>query len=909
MVGYSLGEYVAACLAGVISLEDSLKLVAERSRLIESLPPGALVAAGLSNESLLPLLGDDLSVMAVNGPEQSVVSGPPDAINALQAKLDSMGTAYRRLQASHAFHSKMMEPIFESVVDLARTVELRPPQIQYISNVTGTWIRAEEATDPVYWARHMCQPVRFSESVEELLKDRQRLFLEVGPPLLSTLIQQHPAAASGDEQPITINLLRHSYETQPDLAHALQALGKLWLLGVQPDWPGFYANERRRRLLLPTYPFERQRYWIDTQVDRQYAGQSIADAANGEWFYVPSWKRAPLVSKQAGALSTGSNLSKRESNRQNEAGAEWWVLLDEGGLGDGLADQLERLGHRVTRLHRGDSFNRLGPTSFTVGGEDRDDYAKVITEQGGPPGAIVYLWSLPGGSPLSQLSTQHSALSTSPGADLFELSSALQLSTQHSALSTPLWIVSDRMHEVTGDEMLQPEQAGVLGASTAIERQFSSLNIRNIDVVLNHHDDSGQRERLAGRIVSELVKGSTERIVAYRGSHRWVPTVAVTEVNGNGVARNVVDRPYLIVNGLGPFGLPFCQHLSKEICRKLILIESSGLPPRDAWDEWLAGDVQEGLVSARIRGVRSLEEHGEVMLAATDLSNPDQVRLLMKDAKDRFGGVQGAIYFLEPETACESHETNGRLASNIRSLLVLDELLRNDDLEIRLLVSHTRGKDAFTASDCAFSLFLDAFASQSARNGHQNWTSVTWELSSAGSGREYFSQAIDRLFHLDGSPQVIVSTEPLVEGWSKIGALLENSPVEAESGGAAAHYPRPALRVEYVSPRTEVEETIADIWRDLLGVDQVGIHDNFLELGGDSLLAVRLISRMRDEFHQDLPIRLIFEASTVAELAKAVAPKTALSENLEIAELMSMLDSLSEEEVEQELLKRRAEEA
>jgi acyl transferase domain-containing protein/acyl carrier protein len=264
VLGYSLGEYAAATVAGVLSLADALALVAGRARLIAELPAGAMLAVGLAAEELQPLLGEELSLAAINGPEQSVAAGSPEAVAALEALLASRGAACRRLRTSHAFHSRQMAAIFDRAVALAAGVELRPPAIPCLSNVSGTWLTAEQATDPTYWARHMCEPVRFSTAIAELRREPGRVVVELGPgKSLGSLILQHPSSRDGEETAV-LAAMRHSYEAQPDQRYALTALAKLWLLGVEPDWAGLHAGERRRRVLLPTYPFERQRYWIET---------------------------------------------------------------------------------------------------------------------------------------------------------------------------------------------------------------------------------------------------------------------------------------------------------------------------------------------------------------------------------------------------------------------------------------------------------------------------------------------------------------------------------------------------------------------------------------------------------------------------------------------------------------------
>ncbi|MFP5264070.1 MAG: SDR family oxidoreductase [Blastocatellia bacterium] len=892
LVGYSLGEYVAACLAGVFSLEDGLKLVAERARMIESLPAGALLAVGLSEDEISPLLGDELSLMAVNGPAQCVASGPPDAIEAFQSRLDAIGASYRRLQATHAFHSRMMSPIFDSVVELASSVELRNPQIPYLSNVTGKWIQPDEATDPAYWARHLCLPVRFSEGVEELLSDHRRVFLEAGPPLLSSLVQQHPAAQGG-EPPVTLNLMRHSYETVPDLAYALQGLGKLWMLGAQPDWETLHAGEQRRRVSLPTYPFQRSRYWIDAQADRQYVGASTADPSRAEWFYVPLWKRTLPPAPANGASSD-------EARR-------WWVLADEGGLGESLADRLESAGIRITRLRMGDTFNETAPGHFTVRSKELEDFAALLNAEGETPDSIVYLWGL--------RSSGQKAASQEAGATLVDQvieGGALSLLALSEALRGPLdgrslklWMVSDRLHEVTGEEVLQPEQADLLGACTAIGRDLPGLKIRNLDVMRR---DGGAHEikRLVDQLLSEMINESSERVVAYRGGHRWVPMLAAANVeegkrlNGSSNGRG----NWLVINGLSSVGLSFCEHLSENFGQGLTLIEPPGFPPRELWDEWIANDTGEGLVTAKIKRIRAIEARAEIRMLSTDLRDINEARALIRELSQPSGLPLGVVFVFEPGSAAAGGNSleNRLMRSKYEGLFVLDEVLREHELTSKLLVWHTRGGGPHSAADDGLALFLDTFAASSARNRHQPWTSVTWEVS-AEAGNEHISNAIGRLLHLHKTPQVIVSLEPLTEGWNKMSALISDS-APLPTSEPISHYPRPSLRVVYVPPRTAAEQTIVQIWRELLGVDKIGVHDNFLELGGDSLLAVRLISRLRDAFKQELPISVIFEASSVAELAKAVEPRSQ-DEDAELEELMKLVQQLSEEDAEQELLKRR----
>lgn len=262
MIGYSIGEYVAACLAGVFSLEDAVRLVAKRAQLIQGLIGGSMLAVSLPENELQVFLSDELSIAGINGPSMCVVSGTSETVAHLEMKLNSKGVACKQLPTKHAYHSEMMRPITDEFAALFRSVKLHPPLIPYVSNVTGTWITGSEAIDQDYWVKHLCGTVRFGDGIRELVSGNKHLFLEVGPGqmLSSLVIQQTQINESAVRMALTS--MRHVYDRQDDSVFLLNTLGQLWLEGIDVDWAKYYANEKRSRVPLPTYPFERQRYWV-----------------------------------------------------------------------------------------------------------------------------------------------------------------------------------------------------------------------------------------------------------------------------------------------------------------------------------------------------------------------------------------------------------------------------------------------------------------------------------------------------------------------------------------------------------------------------------------------------------------------------------------------------------------------
>jgi acyl transferase domain-containing protein len=261
MIGHSIGEFTAACISGCITLEDALNLVATRGRLMHQQEKGSMLSVGIDESQIKEMLVGEISLAAVNSPKHCVVSGKTRDIEKLEKQLSEKNIFCRRLHTSHAFHSPMMEPIMNDFAEVVRKVNLAPPTIPFISGVTGTWVQEEEACDPNYWSLQLRQPVRFSPGILEILKDPTRVLLEVGPgSSLCLLAREHKA---NESEPVILSSIRHVKQTEPDMAFLHKTLGNLWLSGAAVNWKSYYKNEKRRRIPLPTYPFERKRYWLE----------------------------------------------------------------------------------------------------------------------------------------------------------------------------------------------------------------------------------------------------------------------------------------------------------------------------------------------------------------------------------------------------------------------------------------------------------------------------------------------------------------------------------------------------------------------------------------------------------------------------------------------------------------------
>ncbi|MDT5269209.1 MAG: hypothetical protein QOH49_1395, partial [Acidobacteriota bacterium] len=559
MIGHSLGEYVAACLAGVFSVEDALKLVAARGRLMQEMPEGSMLAVPLPASELLPLLGEELSLAAVNAPTLCVVSGPQDSIARLQSLLRGMQVEGRPLHTSHAFHSAMMEPMLDRFAELVEGVSLSAPAIPYVSNVTGTFITDEQATDPAYWVAHLRRPVLFAEGVQELLRQPGSILLEVGPgQTLASLARRQPGASA---QTILAST-RQPHEQQADGAYLLGTLGRLWAAGVKVDWAGFYAHEQRRRIALPTYPFERKRYWIEgpgigmgaeSAPRRLHKRSEMAD-----WFYAPAWNRtrtpvAPEPSELAGS---------------------YLIFADGCGLGEGLAEGLVSDGRDVVTVSASELFETRGADEYSINPRRAEDYERLLhelEESGRLPGVIVNLWGVtPEG--LDDAATNDEAVTAGALGFYSLLHLAQAIGARNLTDDLQIIAVTSGAQEVTGEESLRPEKALALGPCRVIPQEYPNVNCRSVDVIAPRPGTRASRELVAA-LMAETTTGSSEASVAYRGRHRWVevfePLSIKTDVAGRTRLRE--GGVYLITGGLGRVGLALAAHLARNFKAKLAL--------------------------------------------------------------------------------------------------------------------------------------------------------------------------------------------------------------------------------------------------------------------------------------------------------------------------------------------------
>ncbi|HEU4408796.1 MAG TPA: beta-ketoacyl synthase N-terminal-like domain-containing protein [Polyangiaceae bacterium] len=714
--GQGVGELAAACVSGVLSLDDAARLVAARARSLLAAPAGAMSAVMVPEAELRGLLDEHgLALAEVLRPSLCVVAGPAASLEALEARLEPRGVPFRRLGVDRALQSPALaEAMGELAAALAR-VELRDPEIAQLSSADGAWARPGELREPRYWAEQAARTLRLSEGFAALFGDPDRLVLEVGPGrALLNAARLHPARAP---RHAVLAALSADGGAAAGLRALSAVLGRLWLHGAPVDWARYHEGERRRRVPLPGYPFERQRLWLDPPPPaRAPSAEPEAPprkARPADWLYVPSWRRAPPL-PPPGPSGRGQDIL---------------LFADRFGLASLLAPALARRGHRVARVER----DGAGPDGRELRGAD--DYRALLgrlADEGRFPQRVVHLWGVdphrPGESRLDALAE----IERATFASLSHLARAF--GALRPGLPFALDVVASQLFQVLGDEAICPEKSLLLGPTAVVGQEYPGARARVIDVALPPPGGPGEA-RLVERLLAELEGEPGAPVVALRGPSRWARAF---EPLARGADAPPVVAPrrhgtYLITGGLGGMGLVFAEHLARAYGAALVLVGRTPLPERSRWSE-LAASGDPSPAARAARQVLELERLGaRVMPAAADVADAGRMREVLAEARARFGPLHGVIHAAGVAAGgALQRRADGAsppaFGPKVRGTIVLDELLAGEPLDfVALCSSRTAVLGGYGQADyVAANAFLDAFAHEKRGGSATNVVSIGW---------------------------------------------------------------------------------------------------------------------------------------------------------------------------------------
>lgn len=882
MVGYSIGEFVAACVAGVVSLPDALKIVAARAQLIEArVGPGAMLAVPLAAPDLdLP---EGLSLGAISGARMSIVSGPEAQIDAFRAALEARGLSAQRLPGAFAFHSSMMDEIVPELAAKLSEIALSPPQIPCVSCVTGDWLSDAEATDPAYWARHLSRTVRFRDAVARLVVDPGLALLELGPGQSLTAHAIAMRSAAGAETPV-IPLMKWSYSSETEWRALLAGIGRYWTAGGALDAERLLARDGRQRVPLPGTVLARERHWIDPPepgADAGLPGRKPVD----NWTLLPCWKPAPI----APALPA--------------PGTRWLILDDNGPVAMAAEEALQAAGCRVIRVIARRDYARH-PDGFEIDPAEDSHYTRLFDDLKTAdtlPDGIVHFWSF---EPPTA-GTPRQRFDVAQRAGFHCLTRLIRAAMAQSGLERLTLHVATRGLAAMVDRP-DPDLAPLLGLLKVAPQERPGLDCAAIDLA-----PGMEATEAAADLLAELATPVAAPLVAFRNGQRWVEDYAPVRIPKPAVSPIRDGGTYLITGGLGSVGMAMARHLAQRPGGRLALLGRTPLP------ESAAGMSADDPRAARLARVAELRATGaRVLTLSADVADPEALASAFDTAEAQLGPIHGVFHCagaIGAETFCEIARTTEQDAARqfhakVQGTRALDQVLATRDTAFCVLFSSLAsilGGLGF-ASYAAANLFLDAFAQSKSGQAGPRWISVNWDAwrtgdikaAVAGFGgtvSEFYmmpeeaAAVCDRLLALPGVPQAVVSTGDL-QGRLKQWVTRDNKTP------TIARHKRKALKSTYAGPRNETEEVLTDIWQGLFAIDQVGIHDDFFELGGHSLLATQLNARIFSRLGAELSLAAVLAARTIADLAVKIDENRA--GQAEDALIDGMLDDLSDLDAE-----------
>ena len=626
----------------------------------------------------------------------------------------------------------MLDPIVKAFEEEVSKVRLNEPSIPYISNVTGTWITRDEATDPAYWAMHANHTARFSDALHHMWQLKNPILLEAGPGrTLGVLAMQHPDRRNAG-RPVAVSSIRHHYEHQSDVEFLWHSIGTLWLSGAEIKWEHLHTGDRPRRVSLPTYPFEKTDYWLEPV--------RVPDAAP----HTRScrFKRTRMLLNGFTCPPGHAFLAKpvgiHELSLSVEKGRVWLVYADDCGFASALITRLTSAGHDVITVRPGKGFQQVDPRSFIIepaNSQHYDSLIRTLQASHSLPDRIVHAWSVTGLHSAQPKASDGFAQAQALGFySLIFLAKAL--ATHNVGHEINLFALSNNVQDVYGTETLRPEKSTLLGPCMVIRQEYPNIRAKSIDLDLSGH--ASEHELAADLVLGECLDSDSSVFVAYRNAQRWVQTYepVTLETPGHGRSSFREGGVYLITGGLGTIGIAISEYLAQNYKARLVLVGRSSVPA-EILGHWIGSHpADDRRRESTIERIQTLG--AEVVYVNANVADVDGMRGAIEQAYQRFGTLHGVIHAagivsdngLQEINDCHYENCERHFQAKAHGLLVLEDVLDGKTLDFCLLVSSLTsvlggiGHAAYAASN----VYMDSFARKHNRSHRVPWLSVNFDL-------------------------------------------------------------------------------------------------------------------------------------------------------------------------------------
>lgn len=752
LCGHSMGENTAACVAGVMSFEDCIGLVHLRGTLFDTVEKGGMISVALPARELEPLLGDELDLGAINSPGLSVASGQSGALLDLEEDLKRREIDFQRIPIDIAAHSRMLEPILDRFRNYLASIPLNPPKIPITSNRTGLFMTNEQATSPDYWVSHLRGTVHFARCLETLSEKANRIFLEVGPgKALSALARQSEGISANQ----VLSSLRHPEEEIEDDRHMLEVLGRFWALGGNFDWEQIWGDAKRSRVPLPTYAFQRSRYFIEPGKPQAQSVPDYLTRIDGieNWAWTPVWK------PQYAASPVDARRELHKAEKQS-----WLFFMDDAGVASSAVRKLRDVGHAVIEVWPGDSFARLDESTYVLaperGREGYDLLFRDMLARGLVPSRIAHFWAV----------TKDQ--SHRPGSSFFH---RIQEHGFYSLLFIAQAIADDTLPKPTqitvftngaaamGDEVLKsPEKAILSGPVRVIPREIPGLSVASVDIVLpdapkksvflkaaSQKVYSSACDDLTDLVLEDLIARPSSTITALRDGRRYEQSLQKTALDAQSDTPIHPGGTYLITGGFGGIGQTVARSLAAQKCT-LILTARDPMPERSLWDRFLRHHAPQDKQVRRIRAVQELEALGAtVRTYAADVCNLADMTTVVDDSLAQNTRIDGVIHAAgvmddSPLLAKSTASVERVFSAKIHGTKVLDQLFADGSTDFIAVFasSSTQTAPAGQIDYVAANDYLNAFA-LSRKGGRTKVVAINWGIwSEVGMAADAMAQRV-----------------------------------------------------------------------------------------------------------------------------------------------------------------------
>ena len=861
LIGHSLGEYVAACLAGVFSFEDGVALVCQRGLLMASAPKGAMLAIECAIEDFekfqKTVPGIELALH--NSSQHCVASGDLEQVEALEEQLKINGITYQKLNVSHAFHSRLMESIKNSFIDMLSNINFNTPNIPIISNLTGDWLSAKDAVDPNYWYQHLRSTVKLKTGFDTLAKDKCSFFIEVGPKrglsyFLKSVLSHAPE-----------HTIAHTLSIAGEVQQVLGVVGLAWSKSININWPNLSGNVNICKIALPTYSFQREKYWI--LPDKQLSSNNIC-------YYQPSWTHQKIY------------LNNENLHRDSLRKYSWVIIQDSFGLADKIVSYLKVRDVQMWVINYDEISSEPKEHYLNLAKNIKDNQSNPIflnlSSYGVKNDALV-------SSKEIQKQLNHSFYS------LLYLAQALT-ETFHSATHIKIAILTSGTQQSTGSEALNTISATINGAAHVIAQEQPNLKLKVFDL----DSDDTISETTIYKLIDTCCNQWDDAFSIETYRHQYQYNLHFQEIKPKNVKfqRLKNNGVYLFTGGLGGIALTCCEAIAETVENPVfILLSRSNMPSKDEWEK-ISLNADNPLYD-KVNKLIHLENLGaKVALHKVDVSNLEALITAVKQCTERFGKINGVIHaagvaisgLMQTKTKESIQETFAPKIIGTANLISVFKDMPLDFVVLKSSIAALLG--GFGQVDyAAANAFLDAVAISNVFKKTKFVISINWntwldvgiaarnqqegKISFIGKGNDISPQEGKKIFLevLQGdSSQVVISRININDTQESI---IPNLTI---SSPKISRDKLPTLKA-YSAPTNDLESTVLQLWQESFGIEGLGVDDDFFSLGGHSLQAIKLIEKINNSLNCNLPMTQIYATPTIKQLSFVITNKLGVEDH------------------------------